>query len=255
MLSMSERFSWYGINEFICNLGKISQESGGEWNQIVNLGGNSVFCWMLYCFGGKAVTHFRGTDDIDLLANRIGTFDYLLQIMRDRRFVTNWEQYPSQSFDDKCTYKVRTPGKFNPNQIIVVDLYQSNTGIVRFNSREMSCDQVVKDAPVVLGCHVAPSLRDIFFLKMDIISDSRSGLRIKDQDDVLAICVMADSIGQSFLGYINEMVFDSFERGESIYQVKARLDNLKRLFLRPDVKKQIDTKEILGLINKLTNAY
>lgn len=252
---MVERLSWYGINQFICSLGKTSQESGGEWNQIVNLGGNSVFCWMLYCFGDRAVTHFRGTDDIDLLANRIGTFDYLLQIMKDKKLVTKWEQYPSRGIDDKCTFEVETPGKFSRGQTITVDLYQSDRGVVRFNNRKISCNQVVQDSPVVLGCHVVPSLRDIFFLKMDVVNDSDIGLRIKDQDDVLAIYVMANHTQQDFLSFVNEMVQDSFRRGESIYQVKARLDNLKKLFSRPDVKKQIDTKAVLSLVDKLIKAY
>ena len=252
---MSERMSWYGISEFICNLGKVSQGSGGEWNQIVNLGGNSVYCWMLYCFGSNAVTHFRGTDDIDLLAIKIGTFDYLLQIMKDQKLVTKWEQYPSQGIDDKCTYEVMTPGKLSRGQTIVVDLYQSERGIVRFNNRKITCDKVIKDPPVVLGCHVAPSLRDIFLLKMDIVNDSRSGLRTKDQDDVLAIHIMANSTKVDFLVFVYEMVDDSFVRGESILQVKERLANLKTLFSRRDVKKQIDTKVVLDLINKLTSTY
>ena len=236
-LGRQERLSWYQLEGFLAGMGKAAEELQIRDPDLIHIGGVSIFYRGLDTFGPSAVPNFRGTVDLDVLSFGPGSFDYLMDHMKDKGQIESSKKRTSMGFPDKFTYEVAMPKDNNVGAIheVKVDLY-SASGRVKFNDRFMTPDAIVLDPPERLhglsrqkGMVVVPSLRDSFIIKMDIVASSHSGLRDKDQGDILWMLGMIAKRKERFDDYLGVMMAD--EGWRTGYKgAGAKLGELKSLF-------------------------
>ncbi len=218
---------WYPVARLLDSINSTARSGGLRPEDIINLGGNAVYCWMSYYLGPNSVTNFRGTHDLDFLVSNKGLFDYVLDSLKDSGGVKKYENRSAIGLEDKYSYDVIAPAILGFSGGLEIDVYAPSSDGVRFNRRVLSNSMVVREVPVDLGFATVPSLFDLFLLKMDICLDSRSGLRGQDGVDIAAIAVMA---GNDFPGFIKGMIKDSCNSGVSIKNIRVQLDELYKLF-------------------------
>lgn len=231
----TERLSWYQVGDFLGNMAKAQAELGVY--QIINIGGNAVYYWLLSTMGPSAITNFRGTEDLDMISFSQGKFRNVLGIMQDNGCIKGWSRRPSFGFTDKQTYEIGLnelngaglPGKLK------VDMYSAKFGNVHFNGRILKLDRIILEPPVQLtenieGVVMVPSLLDLFLFKTDVILGSNSGLRDKDMADVLAILFMGSQTGNGIDKFVGSMVDSDNITGLSVEDTRKKLVELQRLF-------------------------
>ncbi|GEM_PF-6770367 len=218
---------WYPIASLLGSVNSAVREVGLSPDDVINLGGNAVYCWMLYHFGPNSVTSFRGTHDLDFLISDDGKFDYVLDSLRDTGKVRSYEKRSSPGLEDKVTYEVIAPAFLGFTMGLGVDVYMPSSTGARLNRRHLYRDVVIREAPVDLGFATVPSLFDIFLMKMDICLDSHSGLRDKDRSDIATLAVIR---GDSFSEFVQRMIDDSSYSGESTSDICMKLNELYKLF-------------------------
>ncbi len=189
------RMDWWKMCDFVFKLGKTSQNEGS--NDLMHIGGIAVFLRGLLAFGNQAVSHFRGTEDMDLVSFRPGALEDALTEMKAKKEILGWRKQTSRQFPDKESVVVDMPKGNDPAGLsqIPIDLYQSHkphSTAVRFNERTFQSDQVISDLPEVVpglvkfGQFVTPSVRDLFRLKLEPVDTTNAQkLREKDKMDVL----------------------------------------------------------------------
>ena len=231
----TERLPWYQIGNFLDNMAKAQGDLGIY--EIMNIGGNAVYYWLVSTMGQNAITNFRGTEDLDMVSFSQGRFRNVLGIMQDRGCIKGWNKRPSSSFTDKQTYEIGL-NKLNGAGLPInlkVDMYSAKFGDVHFNGRTLKSDKIILDPPVRLtdnieGIVIVPSLLDLFLFKTDIILGSNSGLRDKDMEDVLAILFMGSQAGDGIDKFIRSMVDNDTVTGLSIEDTRRKLIELQELF-------------------------
>lgn len=237
------RLPWFRIDRFLTEMGEVAQEAGLEDTDLVHMGGNGVYNWMLYILGEEATTHFRGTYDVDLVTFNPGRVNYLLDLMQDRGNIQSWKKHPAYGFLDKDCYTVNwevSNGSGTPESL-VLDVYapRSTEGEIHFNDRTLRPGELILDPPVRLwelekdrGMVVVPSLRDLFLLKMDIVLSSRSGLREKDETDVIMLVAMTEKTGVGFEDLLRSLVTDDGIKGYRFEDTQQRLQELRSLIFK-----------------------
>src|SRR3990167_3311338 len=76
-----ERFDWYKVNNLLLDMGNAAADLKMKPTDIVHLGGSAMFYRCYQAFGSKAVSHFRGTHDIDLLCFNRGAVQRVLDVL------------------------------------------------------------------------------------------------------------------------------------------------------------------------------
>lgn len=242
---------WYPVARLLGSINSTARSGGLKPEDIINLGGNAVYCWMSYYLGNNSVTSFRGTHDLDFLVSNKGLFDYVLDSLEDSGGVKEYENRSAIGLEDKYSYEVLAPAALGFSTKLEIDVYAPSSEGVSFNRRVLSNSIVVREAPVDLGFATVPSLFDLFLLKMDICLDSRSGLRDKDGVDIAAIAVIA---GDDFPGFIRGMIEDSCRSGVQLKDIKLQLDELFKLFGRLSTQDS-SYRPILEEIKKERTSY
>ncbi|PIR43357.1 hypothetical protein COV24_03120, partial [candidate division WWE3 bacterium CG10_big_fil_rev_8_21_14_0_10_32_10] len=88
---------------------------------------------------------------------------------------------------------------------------------------------------------LVPSLRDMFILKMDMIDESRSKLRVSDEVDILTLVELAYRQGTDFSYFLR-----SLDQSRQSYNSRdARVLDLHRLFKYPDYVNSIAPRNYL----------
>lgn len=231
----TERLPWYRVGDFLGNMAKVQEELGVY--QIINIGGNAVYYWLLSTMGPSTITNFRGTEDLDMVSFSQGKFRNVLGMMQDNGYIKGWNRRPSYGFTNKQTYEIglnELNGAGLPGEL-KVDMYSAKFGKVHFNDRILSLDRIILEPPVQLtenveGIVMVPSLLDLFLFKTDIILGSNSGLRDKDMADVLAILFMGSQTGDGIDKFISSMVDNDTVTGLSLEDTRRKLIGLQKLF-------------------------
>lgn len=231
----TERLPWYQVGNFLDNMAKTQEELGVY--ELINIGGNAVYYWLLSTMGPSAITNFRGTEDLDMVSFSQGKFRNVLGMMQGKGYIKGWNRRSSYGFTNKQTYEIglnELNGAGLPGEL-KVDMYSAKFGKVHFNDRILSSDRIILEPPVQLtenvkGIVMVPSLLDLFLFKTDIILGSNSGLRDKDKADVLAILFMGVQVGDNIDKFVGSMVDNDTVTGLSIEDTRKKLIGLQKLF-------------------------
>lgn len=146
----TERLPWYQVGDFLDNMAKAQEELGVY--QIINIGGNAVYYWLLSTMGPSTITNFRGTEDLDMVSFSQGKFRNVLGMMQDKDYIKGWNRRPSYGFTDKQTYEIglnELNGAGLPSKL-KVDMYSAKFGKVHFNGRILRPDRIILEPPVQL---------------------------------------------------------------------------------------------------------
>ncbi len=258
---LDERFHWYQVNHFLLGFARMGVNLGLEAADIVHLGGTANFYRLYQAFGPQAVQHFRGTHDMDIISFRQGKAQRVLDgMVADYRKegerlgagkvrltrVRDYSTRPSLSLPDKRSFYVALDYRDMPGTAsgFEIDVYESRGGQIRFNNRVLTKDRIIFDPAESLelttlakgqnrGLISVPSLRDYLILKTDIVDFSRSGLRIKDQFDILTLLKICGVLGVDFNHLVTSVVEVNSTSGAT-----ARLQELARLLKDPFSKLQ-----------------
>lgn len=145
---------------------------------------------------------------------------------------------------DKKSLYVNLDSKDNPGSDsgFEIDLYEPLTseGQIRFNERILTQDKLILDPPEQLvllthnpqknrGLVAVPSLRDYFVIKTDIVDFSKSGLRPKDQFDILTTIRLSHELRQNFSTLLEGLV----EANDDPTSLSRKLKALEALFQDP----------------------
>lgn len=264
---LEERPVWYQVNHFLLELAQSQSALHINPAEMVHLGGTGNFYRLYQIYGSRAVMHFRGTHDMDIINFRPGNIQRVVEKMvrdyedetgRDRdemgrprpkprlhRVSGFGERRESTSLPDKFSTYVTLDYRDNPGIAkrysgFEIDIYETNTGRIKFNDRVFTQDKVILDPPEVLhimspggkgreGVAVT-SLRDYFIIKMDIVDLSRQGLRTKDILDVLTLVKICDDSGKSFEGLLEDLVSPEVN---SVHSAKKKIGQLSQVFEFP----------------------
>lgn len=173
---MQERHHWYQVNKFLLDMSRATAELGYGPESMVHLGGTANFYRCLQVFGSEAVSHFRGTHDMDVLSFNYGSVgqtltrlkhDYALEDksissraerMETRPFgvehghprlkrVEDFAGRFSASLPTKKSIYVEFDVKDQPGMPdgFEMDVYESPDNQIIFNDRIMTKDHLVLD--------------------------------------------------------------------------------------------------------------
>lgn len=262
MFKFDERLEWYQINNLLINLARTASSLSIEPGDMVHLGGTANFYRLFKVFGPRAVQHFRGTHDMDVISFQQGTVQRVLDRLveeykkEEERFtppinsarirtqrVMGYSLRKSLSLPDKKSLYVSLDYRDIPglSSGYKIDIYESSTRRIRFNNREFTRDKIVFDPPETLQLSTfafapgkdkvlvsVPSLRDYFTIKTDIIDFSQSGLRIKDRFDILTLLRICEERDVNFSSLIASLL-----EANSPASATSKLKSLERLFQSP----------------------
>lgn len=235
-----ERYEWYRINAFLLELGRAASELGLKAEDAVQIGGTANFYRAYQAFGSMAVPNFRGTHDMDVISFNQGSVQRILNRLNNDKnsYVVDYTVGRSSSLPDKKSIYVKFGERRDPalSTGFEMDVYESRTGVIKFNHRLMTKDRIILDPPESLelntlnpgksrGLVGVPSLRDAFIIKMDIVDYSRSGLRSKDRIDVLTTLAVCNALGHDFEGLI-----EAVKATSNVNSTNAKLDALEEVF-------------------------
>lgn len=238
--SIQERSEWYQVNSFLLELGQTESELDLNPEDIVHVGGTANFYRCYQAFGPKTVFHFRGTHDMDVVCFNQGSVQRTLDELKEKgqSVVADYSVRKSSSLPDKKSIYVKLNNKSNPGLStgFEIDVYESGSGVIRFNDHLMTRGKIVLDPPEVLelktnnprktrGLVSVPSLRDAFIIKMDIVDYSRSGLRQKDELDILTTLSICKALGRDF-----EELLDAVGLTSSPHSFSMKLKALEQVF-------------------------
>jgi hypothetical protein len=217
-VEFQKRFDWYQVNSFLQRMGTAAQELHLGMSDVVHIGGTANFYRAYQVFGNSAVMHFRGTHDMDLVSFNQGIvqrlLDRIINTDMDNSVVQEYQVRRSTSLPDKKVVDVSLGNRGNPGLPLAfsLDLYESESGVVRFNNRILTPDKIILDPPEQLqlpghrGLVTVPSVRDGFIIKMDVVDFSESGLRPKDALDIFVTMAMCEKLGINFADPVNAVI-------------------------------------------------
>jgi len=245
--SRQERGYWYQVDYLLTNIGKTAESIGLLPTDLVHIGGISIFFRGLEVFGASAVNNSRGTEDLDIVSWRPGSFDQLAAEMKARGIIEDIQKRPAPGLKDKFSYDITLPTGNNVgvNNVVPIDLYTGHNSI-RFNDRVMTPDAIIIDPPDVLGSLqrerglvVVPSVRDTLAVKLDIVDSSGVGLREKDEIDILWMLGIISRSGLSFEPILRSII-DNANRLWGFDRSLLRLGALENLFSEAEKKTVIN---------------
>jgi len=238
-----ERRDWYRVNSLLGEIEDTAQELGIKPEEMIHIGGTSIFYHAYHAFGSKALPNFRGTHDMDIITFTKGAMQRVLDRLVEesdshvREYHTSYSHLP-----DKRTVHITLKDPTNPGgmSIIDIDYWEFTSGAIAFNDRRMKKTRIVLDPPEKLelptlnphkkrGLVVVPSLRDSFIIKMDVVDYSRLGLRAKDRIDVLTMFSTCCA-----LGYDLDYLFDALVKTSGRESAYMKLTELEKVFVKPD---------------------
>ncbi len=263
-----ERMEWYHINAFLQAMGKAATDLELKPEDMVHIGGTANFFRLYQAYGPVAVARFRGTHDMDTIGFTQGKVQQVLERVKamPNSPISGFTIGRAVGLPDKKSAYINFAETNDPKLStgFEMDIYESSTGVIRFNNRMMNKNKIVLDPPESIelpehrGLVGVPSLRDNFVIKMDIIDYSRSGLRPKDKLDVLVTMGLCDKVGTEFIELI-----DALRQTSTPESFKEKLTALEGLLLRPfqDIERAIDpnypflpspeqTRQGLGIIRQ-----
>lgn len=232
-----ERFEWFNVNNFLHILAQVAEGLELRPEDMVHIGGISLFYRCYEAFSSSAVMYFRGTRDMDIISFRQGSVKQLLDTVVNTPVyqVSYYEEFrDSQSLPDKKSVTLELEDDIKRKRKFGIDLYESASSKIRFNDRVLLENKVILDPPERLsfprykGLVSVPSLRDAFIIKMDIIDCSQTGLRPKDQLDVLTTLKIIQVTGKSF-----DELLVALTKTSELPSVLKKLSVLEELFLEP----------------------
>src|SRR3989344_5886213 len=207
--SLQERRDWYKAGSLLSEIEDAAQELALKPEEMIHIGGTSIFYHAYHAFGPKALVNFRGTHDMDIITFTKGAMQRVLdKLAKDPdSLVREYHTSPSH-LPDKRTVHITLRDSNNPGVLPVIDIdyWEFTSGAIAFNDRRMEKTRIVLDPPEKLelptlnphkrrGLVVVPSLRDTFIIKMDVVDYSRLGLRSKDRVDVLTMFSTCCALG------------------------------------------------------------
>lgn len=235
--NFQDRFEWFGVSNFLHSLAMVADSLDLRPEDLIHIGGVSLFYRCYEVFGSSATMSFRGTRDMDVISFRQGSVRQVLDtIVHTPRYQVGYYEGFRDSFSlpDKKSVTLELHDSVKGKRKFEVDLYESSSGNIRFNNRVLSEAKVILDPPEKLaipyykGLIAVPSLRDAFVIKMDIVDYSKAGLRPKDQLDVLTILRIFQEAGKSIDGLLTAIIQTS-----EIPSALNKLSTLEQLFLEP----------------------
>lgn len=200
--SVQSRFSWYWFSGFLSSLNETAYSLGLKSPSMVHIGGTALYGHCVDTFGSCATVHFRGTHDIDFLCFQPGSVETALRAMTNKpdTRISHFEYSESNSLANKKSYTIFLNPCFDPGapKQVTVDILEPEErthGAIRINGRLLTPNKIIYDEPEEFKIKkgkeilVAPSLRDLFLLKMDVamVDYSIKGLRPKDICDILVM--------------------------------------------------------------------
>lgn len=257
-----ERFQWYQVDKFLLDFARMGTNLAIEPSDVVHLGGTANFYRCYEAFGPQAVQHFRGTHDMDIVSFQPGVVNRILDGLVDSykkeqgrlgsnskvriSRVNSYSSRPSLSLPDKKSFYVALDYQDSPGIAsgFEIDVYESSADEIRFNNRKLTRDKIIFDPPQTLrlatlaqgkdrGAVSVPSLRDYLITKTDIVDFSLSGLRIKDQFDILTLLKICGVQGVDFNHLVTSLI-----KANLISSVIPKLQALAKLFEDPYSKLQ-----------------
>src|SRR3989344_4354374 len=216
-----ERFDWYKVNSLLLDIGNTAADLKMKPTDMVHLGGSAMFYRCYQAFGPKAVSHFRGTHDMDLLCFNRGAVQRVLDVLMtsEDSAVEQYSVGNSSSLPNKRSFYIELKRQNLPGSStgFEIDVYESEKNEIIFNERVMKRNKLVLDPPEELklptlnpqkdrGLVTVPSLRDAFIVKMDIMDFSYSGLRLKDSIDILTTLSVCQALDCSFESLLSAIV-------------------------------------------------
>lgn len=250
-----ERREWYKVNSLLGEIEDAAQELGLKPEEMVHIGGISIFYHAYRVFGPRALVNFRGTHDMDIITFTKGAMQRIFDKLTEDPNSHVREYHLSRShLPDKRTLHIALKDSNFPGflPIIDIDYWEFTSGAIAFNDRRMEKTRIVLDPPEKLelatlnpykrrGLVVVPSLRDTFIIKMDVVDYSRLGLRPKDRIDVLTMLSTCNALGHDFDYLLDALVSTSSQKSALM-----KLGELENVFANPDPE-----IEIIGRTNPL----
>lgn len=242
---LQERLEWYHLNALLQSIGQAATEMDLHPEDMVHIGGTANFYRCYQAFGPRAVMLFRGTHDMDIISFNQGKVQQVLDRVRAMPDspIVGYTIGKAVGLPDKKSAYVQLATTNNPgiSTGFEMDIYESRTGRIKFNNRLVTKDKIILDPPEELslpkhrGMVAVPSIRDNFLIKMDIVDFSRSGLRPKDQFDILVTLKLCSALKCNFTDLL-----DALAQTSDQYSLKEKLLTLEKLLSNP--------KEALGVL-------
>lgn len=247
-LDFQKRLDWYQFDFCLKAISRSAADLDLNPQDMVHIGGTAFFGRCYDAFGPRAVVHFRGTHDIDLLSFTPGStqrvFDNL--IGSEDKCVIGYNVNSSNSLSNKRTIHVELARGNNPGFCvgkakgydgscrIEVDVFEPGNGRIHYNNRTLLGDRLIFDPPEFLdlpphrGQMAVPSLRDCFIMKMDVVDFSQSGLRPKDIFDILVAVNISDKLNIDFRDAVQSLIEDIHIRQVKIFQERDDLSSAQQ---------------------------
>jgi hypothetical protein len=241
VLRFQDPFEWYQISTVLKSIGKCAEELHLEPKDLVHIGGIAIFYRALRVFGPSVVMNFRGTHDMDVVSFNQGVINRVLdRAIRNSPdgLMAGYSVRRSHLPDKKSIYLHLEPkgiSRLGVSTGFEMDIYECDSGNVRFNDRVLTKEKIVEDPPEKLdlpshwGLVTVPSLQDALAIKMDIIDYSKMGLRPKDDLDILMIYKICNEMSIPFEDLVVSIQRTSTSRKSTL----AKLRTLRNLFIHP----------------------
>ncbi len=244
------RFEWYQINEFLKEFSQTAQQLALEPKDVVHIGGTANFFRLCEVFGSKAIFRFRGTHDMDIVSFSQGSVRRVLESLSNNPngIVEQFMLRRSLGLRDKKSVSIQFKKGMDPalSNLFDMDVYESDSGNVSFNDRILTSEKVILDPveqvplPAYRGLVGAPSLRDSFAFKTEILDYSKVGLRPKDEIDIMTSLRIAEEKDIPFSEIIEAIAASSMNRRS----FQTKLSSIGRLITKPRPE-----------LEKILNAY
>src|SRR3989344_9509159 len=134
-LESQDRFDWYRVNKLLHEVGIASESHGLKSKDIVHLGGTAIFYRAYQAFGSIAVSHFRGTHDMDIVCFTQGSIQRILDTLKatPSSSVANYYLGKSASLPNKKSIYVNLDKGLDlgASTGFEIDVYESEKGVIK----------------------------------------------------------------------------------------------------------------------------
>lgn len=216
------RMEWYLVGRAASGLIRAGERSGINPKDLIYIGGFATYLHLRSVVGDMAVTHWRGTKDVDLMVFERGGGKRLIKGIERRGNYGDAEiKYKQSHFVDKDSFEVVFPTQgYLKEEAAKVDLDvyspQKDSRYIHMNERQLARfpepflsskveTYVIKDQghPVEVS---VPSIADCMILKLDVVNYSKNNnLRDKDKSDLLTLLYVAEAKGMDATVLIREV--------------------------------------------------
>jgi len=245
-----ERFSWYFTTKFLDGFNDTLNELEPDYNSFVYVGGSSFFYRCFLEYGKEGALAFRGLDSADMVSFSPWVIYTALSVMHtsEKGFLYDFSVQNSAVSLDRLIIPLYLGGGgvLEPNFILKIYTNSYDRDKVFLYDRALTRFRCILDPYEKLALStnmfvLVPSLRDMFILKMDMIDESRSKLRVSDEVDILTLVELAYRQGTDFSYFLR-----SLDQSRQSYNSRdARVLDLHRLFKYPDYVNSIAPRNYL----------